>query len=48
MKRSRLRALGVTLSAVVGLAIATTARGDDRAVAEAILLPVGTTRLTRA
>jgi hypothetical protein len=40
MNRSRLRALGITLSILVGLVLAATARGDDRTVAESLLVPI--------
>jgi len=40
MTRSRLRAAGVALAALVGLGIAATAHGDDRATAEGLLSPI--------
>ena len=40
MNPLRLRVPGVALSIALGLAVAATARGDDRATAEALLLPV--------
>jgi hypothetical protein len=40
MIRSRLRASGIALAALVGLGIAATAQGDDRATAEALLAPI--------
>jgi hypothetical protein len=40
MTRARLRGLGVVLAALVGLGVAATARGDDRATAEALLSPI--------
>jgi hypothetical protein len=40
MNCSRLRVFGVALSVALGLVVAATARGDDRATAEALLLPV--------
>ena len=41
MMRWRSRVLGVGLAALAGVGIAASARGDDRATAEAILAPLG-------
>jgi hypothetical protein len=40
MDRLRLRALGAAFSIAIGFAVAATARGDDQATAEALLLPI--------